>query len=85
MRTMPVKFFAIWCIFMLSIALARVHFRVVTTGVAYELGKLKTKENLLLEHRSQLQSELARISGRKQLESLADDANPMNPSPSRVQ
>lgn len=61
----------IWCAVLLVLALARVHFRVVTTNVAYNLGQLKAKESILLEQRSHLQTELAKLTGKKQLEGLS--------------
>jgi hypothetical protein len=56
-------------------AFARVHFRSVTTGVAYDLGQLKNKEGKLLEERSELRGELARLTTKKKLEDLAQSAS----------
>lgn len=66
------KIALIWCACLLLLALTRVHFRVVTTNVAYHLGQLKNREGLLLEQRSVLQAELAKLTGKKQLEGLSD-------------
>ena len=60
-----------WCVLLLGLALARVHFRVVTTNVAYNLGRLKEQESSLLEQRSILQADLAKLTGKKQLEGLS--------------
>ena len=72
MNAASFKFTSLWCLALLVVALARVHFRVVTTSVAYNLGRLKEKETSLLEQRASLQADLARITGRKQLEALAE-------------
>ncbi len=55
-------------------AFARVHFRSVTTGIAYDLGQLKTSEGRLLEERSALRGELARLTTKKNLEQLSDSS-----------
>lgn len=68
----------IWCVILLSIALVRVHFRVVTTNVAYHLGQLKTSEGTLLEKRAALQAEWAKLTGKRQLQILSDDPNDPN-------
>ena len=72
MNAASFKFTCVWCAVLLSLALIRVHFRVVTTSVAYNLGRLKEKETSLLEQRASLQADLAKITGRKQLEGLAE-------------
>ena len=71
MQSSHLKIAGVWCLILLCLALARVHFRVVTTNVAYHLGHLKTQESLLLEQRSLLQAELARLTGKRQLENLS--------------
>ncbi|MCX6125651.1 MAG: hypothetical protein NTV34_13035 [Proteobacteria bacterium] len=74
-----------WCALLLCLALARVHFRVVTTNVAYNLGRLKEQESSLLEQRSILQAELAKLTGKKQLEGLSHKSSESshNSPPSR--
>jgi hypothetical protein len=54
------------------VAFGRVHFRSVTTAVAYNLGQLKTTEGRLLEERSALQGDLARLTTKKNLEQLSE-------------
>ena len=68
----------IWCAILLVIALSRVHFRVVTTNVAYHLGQLKNNESSLLEKRATLQTEWAKLTGKKQLQILSDEPVPTN-------
>ena len=67
-----VHFAIFWTLALALAAFARVHFRSVTTGVAYDLGQLKTTEGRLLEERSALRGDLARISTKKKLEELSD-------------
>lgn len=62
-----------WCLLLLVIALVRVHFRVVTTNVAYHLGQLKTSESTLLERRAALQADWAKLTGKRQLQMLSDE------------
>jgi hypothetical protein len=71
LRAVSIRIAMIWSLTLLVVALARVHFRVVTTNVAYNLGKLKTEESALLEKRAALQSELAKITNKKNLQSLS--------------
>jgi hypothetical protein len=67
---------AFWCVALLFVALGRVHFRVVTTNVAYNLGRLKAQESSLLEERSVLQAELAKLTGKRTLEDLSEKKTP---------
>lgn len=62
-----------WCVLLLTVALIRVHFRVVTTNVAYHLGQLKTSESTLLERRAALQADWAKLTGKRQLQILSDE------------
>ncbi len=71
MRSISVRVALIWSLVLLVLALARVHFRVVTTNVAYHLGQLKTEESALLEKRAALQSELAKLTNKRNLQSLS--------------
>jgi hypothetical protein len=79
MRQLTVRLAILWTLVLSMAAFARVHFRSVTTGVAYDLGQLKTREGKLLENRSALRGELARLTTKKRLEELAqsqsDDAS----------
>jgi len=59
-------------IFFFATAFARVHLRVQTTMVGYEIGRLKTKEGRLLEERSELKMELARLTTKQSLSLMAD-------------
>lgn len=69
----------LWTLALALGAFARVHFRSVTTGVGYDLGQLKTEEGKLLEERSTLKGNLARLSTKKKLEELSD--SPAKSSP----
>jgi hypothetical protein len=71
MRKLTVRLAILWTLVLSCAAFARVHFRSLTTGVAYDLGQLKTTEGRLLEDRSSLTGELARLTTRKKLEDLA--------------
>jgi hypothetical protein len=44
MRRLTVRLAILWTLVLSAAAFARVHFRSITTGVAYDLGKLKTEE-----------------------------------------
>ena len=44
MRQLTVRLAILWTLVLSMAAFARVHFRSVTTGVAYDLGQLKTQE-----------------------------------------
>lgn len=52
-------------------AFAQAHTRIQTTLLGYELGELKSSEARLLENRSQLQMEYAKITTKKNLKLLA--------------
>jgi hypothetical protein len=71
MRRSTVRLSFFWTLLLSLAAFARVHFRSITTGVAYDLGQLKTSEGKLLEDRSTLRGDLARISTKKKLEDLS--------------
>jgi len=67
-----------------GLAFLRVHMRVQTTLIGYELGKLKQQESSLLEEKSQLQMTYAKITGKEYLsvlsrqpESEIKDRNPL--------
>ncbi len=60
----------------LAMAFSRVHIRIQTTMIGYELGDLKKQEALLLEEKSELQLQLAKITTPQRLKvasSLAPD------------
>ncbi len=69
------KLALIWVGVLALAAFARVHFRSVTTGIAYELGQLKTTEGRMLEERSALRGALARLTTKKNLEQLSDSSD----------
>lgn len=73
-----VRLTVFWTLALALGAFARVHFRSVTTGVGYDLGQLKTAEGKLLEERSTLRGNLARISTKKKLEELSDSPSESN-------
>lgn len=75
MLSLTPRIAALWCTVLLIVALARVHFRVVTTTVAYHLGQLKGQEGALLEKRSVLQAELAKLTNKKHLLGLSHTEN----------
>ena len=54
-----------------ALALARTHVRNHATLLGYEIGRLKRQEVSLLERRSYLKVQLARITAREQLLALA--------------
>lgn len=51
----------------LGIAFFRVHLRVKTTLVGYDIGRLKATEGRLLAEKSELSVELARLTGKDAL------------------
>jgi hypothetical protein len=64
-------------VFFFASAFARVHLRVQTTMVGYEIGRLKTKEGRLLEDRSELKMELARLTTKQALSLMAEGNDPV--------
>jgi|688.fasta_scaffold81451_2 hypothetical protein len=74
MRKLTVRLAILWTLVLSCAAFARVHFRSLTTGVAYDLGQLKNTESRLLEDRSNLKGELARLTTKKKLEELTQSA-----------
>lgn len=80
MRTLTIRLAILWTVVLSMAAFARVHFRSVTTGVAYDLGQLKNQEGKLLEERSELRGELARLTTRKKLEDLAQGSSKNRPA-----
>ena len=63
-------------IFFFASAFVRVHLRVQTTMVGYEIGRLKTKEGRLREDRSELKMELARLTTKQSLSSMSEEDEP---------
>ncbi len=61
---------------LLSGAIFRVHMRVQTTLIGYELGELKTEEVELMRQRSQLQMQLAKLTSHDHLRLMAAETSP---------
>ncbi len=68
-RTILTVLFA--CSFFLS--LARIHLRVQTTLIGYEIGQLKNEEFALLEERANKKMDLAKLTTRKHLTFVAEN------------
>lgn len=62
---------AVLALVVVLLAFARVHVRVQTTLIGYQIGSLKDSETKLLEQRSRLKMELAQISTQERLMELA--------------
>jgi len=75
-KTNTFLFFSFAILF--GLAFLRVHMRVQSTLIGYELGKLKQKESLLLEEKSQLQMAYAKITGKEYLSVLSRQPEPIN-------
>lgn len=67
-------------------AFGRIHLRVETTLVGYELGRLKALESRLLEERAELRLELAKMTTRQNLTMMigADSARNATASNTRT-
>lgn len=74
MRQVTIRLAILWTLVLSCAAFARVHFRSLTTAVAYDLGQLKTTEGRLLEDRSTLKGELARLTTKKRLEEITQSS-----------
>ena len=61
----------------LGIAFFRVHLRVKTTLVGYEIGRLKAAEGRLLAEKSELSVELARLTGKDALQARESTGEPV--------
>ena len=59
-----------------GIAFFRVHLRVKTTLVGYEIGRLKAAEGRLLAEKSELSVELARLTGKDALQARESSGEP---------
>ena len=55
-----------------ALAAARVHVRVQATLVGYELGRLKAEEGRLLEARSALKMQLAKLTTKRHLQLITE-------------
>ena len=61
---------------LVAVSVARIHVRVETTLVGYEIGHLKGEEQKLLEERSALKMQLAKLTTQKHLMLMTDDERP---------
>lgn len=62
---------------LVALAVARIHLRVQTTLVGYQIGKLKNEETLQLERRSALKMQLAKLTTQKHLQLMSEsDSHP---------
>ena len=59
----------------------RIYVRVQTTVIGYQIGTLKDRENKLLEKRSHLKIELAKITSQEALSELAELPTEQKPAP----
>lgn len=57
---------------LIGVAVGRVHMRVQTTLIGYEIGRMKTEESTLLEERSALKMQLAKLTTKKHLVLMTD-------------
>ena len=57
---------------LLALALSRIHIRSQTTLIGYRLGQLKSQEAKLLEERSTLKMQLAKMTTQKHLTLMTD-------------
>jgi hypothetical protein len=55
-----------------GMAFMRIHMRVQSTLIGYEIGRLKDNEASLLEKKSQLQMQLAKLTTRQHLSLMAE-------------
>jgi hypothetical protein len=65
---------------LVALALGRVHLRVQTTMVGYEIGRLKNDEAKLLEERSYLRMQLAKLTTKKHLELMTETGGDAEPA-----
>jgi regulator of replication initiation timing len=65
----------------LGMALGRIHVRAQKTLIGYEIGRLKSDESKMLEERSSLKMQLAKLTNRKHLSMMAeaDQSDKKNP------
>jgi hypothetical protein len=61
---------------LLGLALGRVHVRAQTTLIGYKIGHLKGEEAKLLEERSTLRMQLAKMTTQKHLTLMTDTTSP---------
>lgn len=59
---------------MMVLAFVRIHVRVQTTFIGYQIGSLKNSETKLLDQRSRLKIQLAQITTQEHLSELARES-----------
>lgn len=62
-----------------SLAVGRIHLRVQTTLIGYEIGRLKTEESKLLEDRATLRMQLAKLTTKKHLQMMTEAGSEAEP------
>jgi hypothetical protein len=67
---------------LVAVALGRIHLRVQTTLVGYDLGGLKAEEAKLLEERGFLKMQLAKLTTKKHLQLMSETGDDQ-PAPGR--
>ena len=63
---------ALLLVALFGVAFGKIHLRVRSVVVGYEIGKLKSKESELLEKRSLLRMQVAQLTSRRHLELISD-------------
>lgn len=59
-------------VLMIGLSVTRIHLRVQTTLIGYEIGRLKTDEARLLEERGSLKMQFAKLTTKKHLMLMTD-------------
>jgi cell division protein FtsL len=68
----------------LTMALGRIHVRAQKTLIGYEIGRLKSDESKMLEERSSLKMQLAKLTSRKHLSMMAEADQSQKNTPGSV-
>lgn len=74
MKSLPSKILATAFVGMFSFGFATVFVRTQTTLIGYQIGQLKEQEAKLLEERSLLRMQLAKMTNRDHLEMASEDS-----------
>lgn len=59
-----------FCLVLVAFAMVRIHLRVQTTMIGYEIGHLKASEARLIETRNALKMQLAKMTTQKHLQRI---------------
>lgn len=70
----PTTLAATLAVLMVGLAVTRIHLRVQTTLIGYEIGGLKHDEARLLEERGTLKMQLAKLTTKKHLMLMTDES-----------